>query len=144
MREFHRRERWERGGGETNPVNSQPESEGYRDQSLALMFPNAVNEPMSPEPANLSFEATEPNLPNGRASLSPSTLVTQLCRDCGEWHSQIDDPCNDLVTTVAIRNSDVQRIADPWAAVAADEVDPFNKVNFDAGPETKAIIHHCK
>jgi hypothetical protein len=34
--------------------------------------------------------------------------------------------------------------ADPWAAVARSQVDPFSRVNFDCGPSTQAILHHCK
>ena len=33
--------------------------------------------------------------------------------------------------------------ADPWAAVAVNEIDPFSKLKLDLGPATSSLLHHC-
>lgn len=148
MKEFRRRERWEQGGKapprERKP-NATPTQKRRRKVSVSPIESDspaseAQAEP-SPNPSPRLYEVDDKGQalidPHKRRRLSSPSDSSSL-QTFGTIFA--DD---DAIFDEARDEANLPYRADPWAAVAQSQVDPFSKFELDCGPATQALLHHC-
>jgi hypothetical protein len=146
MREYRRRERWEQdrrkaAEGVEEPTSARPKR---RRKSAKASTSEAVNQEtklaqtlaeMSSSASSGGVSPTTPN-PAKRPRMSES-LQGKSTPELAAVIPNFEEALEELE-----RNKDLPYMADPWAAIAASDVDPFSRMQMELGPATRSLLHH--
>ncbi len=157
MREYRRRERWEKGEGRGERISSTCISHSKRSQVSSpssaweadpfegwdALDGNSAHWLATPE--SLSLAETPGHLlvvgKRRKLDLSLGKSVTRTdpstLRHSHPWTDLGCEKAKAYDGAVPFRFN-------PWAAVAAADVDPFSKINFGTEPAMQALFHQCK
>ncbi len=137
MQEYRRREQWEK---------EESIGEFKRNASFSFGKGRQLPSPLSAEdgvPCEQESSDPESSLVVGkrrRLDWSPCTTVTRTESSRAvrpHFQTQTEQSCQNDNGPLPFRFN-------PWAAVAAADVDPFSKINFGAAPAMQALLHQCK
>jgi hypothetical protein len=132
MREYRRRERWERGS--TRAMQSKSVVSASPKRRKASKSSSSSASPADPTEASaMSPGITEP----GEQSLVGGGGPRCFTSNPGSFDADGHREGNKQVMKL-------RQMGDPWLAVASSEVDPFSPFRLDNGPSTQKILNHRK
>lgn len=145
MREYWRQKRWQPTGKATGPVTDQTSAhEG--DHYLVSSEELADEDDNQP---NIIVHPVRSKRINGVDSLSPEEiwLETDPPNETSVQHTQDESMVvSEYYSAPSQRGSEkaLFQFNLQTTAVGAMQVDPFSTLPFDCGPQTQALLHHCK
>lgn len=169
MREYRRRERWEQ--GQKVPPEKKPSVEApkkrrrkqtqspkdalrSRGQETVVELPASAGEQRRDSPVRnhgnsptTSGSGGSPSGSNCEAAFAPTKKKLKLVPPVfaeSKQHQLWGAVATDYDDAIAELEGRVRPYAaDPWASVAANEIDPFSKLKLELGPATASLLHHC-
>jgi hypothetical protein len=156
MREYRRRERFEQGVKKEKPVAKAKAANGTGPPKQGRKTSTATIKCESPSSESTSIGVGSPSTPeydernDGRNDPSIITLTGNKRRRGSPKVEEVDiqmirqNPNDEAEYELPLTPTEYKLPyrADPWAAVARSQVDPFSKINFDCGADTQALLHH--
>ena len=161
MREYRRRERWEQ-GQKVQPPEKQSSNTAKKRRRRQAQSPTEAEQISSSEhhspPGSATGQRVEEHKhgsprSDGTSSSSNSSSSAPIKKKVkmvppvfpesrehqlwGAVATDYDEAIDELEGNKVTRYR-----ADPWAAVATSDVDPFTK--FELGPATQSLLHHCE
>ena len=155
MREYRRRERWEQdkkqsvlearsGASRPNLKRRRKSSKPSTESDTSISEEGVLASPLSSEPGDKSggpITETSMILPMKKRKrfLPPVFAESKQAQLWGAVTFDYENAMNELKGKKTLPYQ-----ADPWAAVAPSDIDPFSKLNCELGPATQSLLHHCK
>ena len=160
MREYRRRERWERGSkGATHKGGAKPSSGEQWRTPPAVASSNALTVAEEETPAEYGGPQV-PSSPNRKLRVNTTGLAASIGSTGRRYlpaveatelplslNSKADDKILNQNWSEAKGRDELQTPiywSDPWAAVGAAKVDPFGRIKIECGPSSEAILHECE
>ena len=145
MKEYHRRQRWRevtKSGDNEYSFSGQQVPKHSSTRKFAI--PKSADRPLKTSTRGHAHGAFTDTNSDMTVNSTVTNMYRLVSKPSEESNYRSNNNQESKVEAIVIREAELTRGPNPWATIAAGNIDPFSRIPFDHSPETRAILHHCK